>query len=72
MATLHELAADIGALMEAKEAHEKRIAKLEAENGELKSMVNRWKGGAAVLIVFGSIVGWIATHFEALRALGFK
>jgi hypothetical protein len=51
---------------------EEEVRKLEAQNANLVSMANRWKGGGAVLIALGSAVGAVLSYFDHIKSIILK
>ena len=58
------------ALLEEREKNlEERLERLEKEAKDVREMANRWKGGAAVLIVLGSFIGLIISQVDHIKTL---
>jgi hypothetical protein len=47
---------------------ESEIIELKEDKNRLERMAARWKGGAAVLIALGSLMGTLLSQFENIKA----
>jgi hypothetical protein len=71
--TAIETAVNIAVLEEKVEQLTTRVVSLEESLEEMVITTNRWKGGAAALVLIGTFFGAILANLEHLKAfLGFK
>ena len=50
------------------EGHKREIADLRKDMRDMRDMANRWRGGVAVIIGLGALLGWFLTQMDRIRA----
>ena len=60
-----EIARRLGELTGEVRAMEKSLALLQKDVADVKAQANRWKGGFAVILFVGGLLGWLADKLWA-------
>jgi hypothetical protein len=50
------------------EGHKREITDLRKDMRDVRDIANRWRGGVAVIVGIGALLGWLITQVDRIRS----